>query len=337
MSKKIAVTGGAGYIGSHTLVDLIDSGYDVISIDNLSRGYAEAINGVSKITGRSIKNYEIDLCDLEQTKKIFEENRDIVGVIHFAAYKSVPESVHQPLLYFRNNISSLLNILECIQEFGIKHFVFSSSCSVYGNAKELPVVETTPFGIAESPYARTKQIGEMMCQDFAKANPEKNIILLRYFNPAGTHPSCEIGDMNKVPENVVPIITQTAIGIRESMHVFGDDYDTRDGTCIRDYIHVMDIAHAHTLAIEYCEEHPNVGMDIFNLGTGDGVTVLELLNAFEKTNQLKLNYKIGARRPGDVEKIYANNEKAKTVLRWELKYTLEDMMKTAWEWQKKIK
>lgn len=335
--KKILVTGGCGYIGSHTLTDLIENGYEVISVDDLSRGSDRLIHGASKITEQLIKNYKVDLCNLEDTRAIFEENKDIVGIIHFAAYKSVGESVGSPLLYFRNNITSLLNILHCAREYSVKNIVFSSSCSVYGNAEELPVSETTPLKPVESPYARTKVFGEEICADFINANPEHKVILLRYFNPVGAHPSSLIGELNEKPENLVPVITQTAIGIRKSMSVFGNDYPTRDGSCIRDYIHVLDIANAHTKAIAKTIENAlPTNCEIFNLGTGKGVTVLELIKAFEQTSGIKLNYEIAPRRAGDVIAVYADNSKARQMLDWEIKYDINEMMKTAWDWEKKL-
>lgn len=333
MKKKVLVTGGAGYIGSHTLVDLIENGYEVVSIDDLSRGDQSALDGVESITGQKVSQYQVNLCDLEKTKTVFEEHPDITGVIHFAAFKSVPESVSSPLEYYHNNLTGLNNILSLVKEFQIPHFVFSSSCSVYGNTDVLPVTEDTPFGEAESPYARTKQMGEFICRDFAKAYSGTNVILLRYFNPAGAHPTAIIGDTNKMPENIVPIITQTAKGIRPSMQIYGNDYPTKDGTCVRDYIHVMDIAHAHTLAIEYANQNKDISVEVFNLGTGQGVSVQELLHSFEKATQVSLNYTVGPRRAGDVIEIYANNEKAKAKLNWHIKYTLEDMMTSAWLWQ----
>jgi len=336
--SKILVTGGCGYIGSHTIVDLIDNGHEVISIDNLSRGFQELLLGVNAIIGKTIKNYNIDLCNLEDLGAVFEENPDIEGIIHFAAYKSVPESVEKPLLYFRNNLTSLLNILQCAKEYEVRHFVFSSSCSVYGNTDVLPVTESVPFQNAESPYARTKQMGENICEHFSVANPGFKIILLRYFNPVGAHESCLIGEYNEAPENLVPVITKTAIGIRPKMTVFGTDYDTRDGSCIRDYIHVSDIAHAHTLAInKSIEGSLDSDCEVFNLGTGNGVSVLELITAFEKTAHIKLNFEIGPRRPGDVISIYANSQKAKNKLGWKPKYDVDKMMETAWRWEKHLK
>lgn len=333
--NKILVTGGCGYIGGHTIVDLIQNGFDVISVDDLSRGSLKMLEGIEKITGKKVKNYKVDLCDLDDTEAIFLENPDLVGVIHFAAFKSVPESVGDPLLYFKNNFNSLINILQCAEEFDVDNFVFSSSCSVYGNTTALPVIEETPLPEPESPYARTKQVGEAICRDFTFTNKHFNTILLRYFNPVGAHPSAIIGEFQDLSESVVPVITQTAIGKRKEMTVFGSDYDTRDGSCVRDYIHVSDIASAHTKALQYIIDDRNKSnCEIFNLGTGNGVTVLELIKAFEKVSGQKLNYKIGPRRPGDVVEVYANNNKAKTLLGWETIHDLDAMMDTAWRWEK---
>ncbi|WP_109699733.1 UDP-glucose 4-epimerase GalE [Chitinophaga deserti] len=332
--QKVLVTGGCGYIGSHTIVDLINNGFDVVSVDSNIRSSTKLLEGVEKITGRKIRNYKVDLCNLEDTHAVFHENRDIVGVIHFAALKSVGESVNEPLFYFQNNLTSLINVLKCIKEFNVPNFVFSSSCSVYGNATELPVVESTPLGEAQSPYARTKQMGEQMIEDFARVNTA-NSILLRYFNPVGAHPSALIGELPiGKPDNLVPVITQTAIGKIPKLTVFGAKYNTRDGSCIRDYIHVMDIANAHTKALQYLIEKRNSSnLDVFNLGTGNGVTVLEAIQAFEKVSGLKLNYEMGPERPGDVIAIYANNSKAKTELGWDPQLTIEDSMRTAWQWE----
>jgi UDP-glucose 4-epimerase len=335
--SKILVTGGGGYIGSHTMVDLINNGYEVISIDNLSRGFMGLITGAGQITGKPIKNYKVDLCNLNDTGAVFEENKDIAGIIHFAAFKTVPESVQAPLSYFNNNINSLLNILQCAQEYNIPNIVFSSSCSVYGNTKQLPVKEETPFLEAESPYARTKQMGEQICKDFSRAYPLHNLILLRYFNPVGAHPSSLIGELNEQPENLVPVITQTAVGKRPSMTVFGSDYPTRDGSCIRDYIHVMDIAHAHTLAMNRSRESALAdNCSVFNLGTGKGITVLELIAAFERISGRKLNVVMGPRRAGDVIEIYANNTRAKEELGWVPQHDIDEMMRTAWKWEKRL-
>lgn len=336
--KKILVTGGCGYIGGHTIVDLIDNGFEVISVDDLSKGSLRMLHGIEKIVRKPVKNYRVNLCNLEDTQAIFIENPDIAGIIHFAAYKSVPESVDQPLKYYRNNVDSLVNILQCAQEYGVKYFVFSSSCSVYGNAQSLPVEETAPLAEPESPYARTKQIGEAMCRDITKTNRNFNAMLLRYFNPVGAHPTALIGELQEKPENLVPVITQTAIGKRKEMQVFGSDYPTRDGSCVRDYIHVMDIANAHTRALQYMLNGANQSRcEVFNLGTGNGVTVLELIRAFEKVSGQNLNYKNGGRRPGDVVEVYANNNKAKELLGWETKYDLDEMMDTAWRWEVELK
>jgi UDP-glucose 4-epimerase len=331
---KVLVTGGCGYIGSHTIVDLINNGFDVVSVDSNIRSSTQLLDGVEKITGKKIRNYKVDLCNLEDTHAVFHENRDIVGVIHFAALKTVPESVADPLFYFHNNLASLVNVLKCVKEFNIPNLVFSSSCSVYGNATELPVVEATPLKEAQSPYARTKQMGEQMIQDYSRVNDTQSI-LLRYFNPVGAHPSALIGELPLGrPDNLVPVITQTAIGKIPKLTVFGHDYDTRDGSCIRDYIHVMDIANAHTKALQYLLDQKNTdNCEIFNLGTGNGVTVLEAIKAFEKISGVKLNYELGPRRPGDVIAIYANNNKAKQLLGWEPNIGIEDMMRTAWQWE----
>jgi UDP-glucose 4-epimerase len=336
--KKILVTGGSGFIGSHTIVDLIENGFEVISIDNNSRSNPRMLEGVKKITGSAVKNYKVNLCNYDDTCAVFQENDDISGIIHFAAYKSVGESVELPLMYFENNLLSVINLLKCVQEFNIPYFVFSSSCTVYGNADEIPVTELTPPKPAESPYGYTKQMGEQIINEFSKATTAK-CILLRYFNPVGAHPSGIIGELPVGrPENLVPAITQTAIGKLPKMHVWGDDYPTRDGSCIRDYIHVCDIAHAHTLALQFLIEKKSAKKcEVFNLGTGNGVTVLEAIKAFEKVSGVKLNYSIGQRRPGDVIAIYANNDLAKKQLGWVPKFSLEEMMATAWKWEQKLK
>jgi UDP-glucose 4-epimerase len=336
--KKILVTGGCGYIGSHTVVDLIENGFDVISIDDNSRSTTYLLDGIERITHKKLKNYKVDLKNFDETLAVFQENEDISGVIHFAAYKSVGESVQKPLDYFENNLISLINLLKCVKEFNISNFVFSSSCTVYGNPDEIPVTEESPIKKAESPYGATKQMGEDIIRECAAAYGLTSI-LLRYFNPVGAHPSTQIGELPLgKPENLVPVITQTAIGKLPQMTVFGSDYPTRDGSCVRDYVHVCDIAHAHTLALQYLMEKKNkTNCDVFNLGTGKGVTVLELIKAFETVARRTLNYKIGPRRPGDVVAIYANNNKAIHDLGWQIKYDLPDMMKTAWDWEVKIK
>lgn len=335
---KILVTGGCGYIGSHTLVNLIENGYEVISVDNNSRSHASVLKGVEKITGRAVKNYKVDLCNFDDTFAIFQENEDISGIIHFAAFKAVGESVEKPLMYFENNLYSLINLLKCVQEFNTPWFVFSSSCTVYGNADEAVVTEETPPKPAASPYGYTKQMGEQILGEFRKAT-DTQVVLLRYFNPVGAHPSILIGEMPLgKPQNLVPAITQTAIGKLPKMTVFGNDYPTRDGSNIRDYVHVSDIAHAHTLAIQYLENGKNSSnCEIFNLGTGNGVTVLEAIRSFEKVSGVKLNYEIGPRRPGDVVAIYANNDKAKNILGWQPQFSLDQMMDTAWKWELRLK
>jgi UDP-glucose 4-epimerase len=336
--KKILVTGGCGYIGAHTIVDLIENGFEPISVDDNSRSTQSLLKGIENITGKEVKNYKVDLCNFDDTHAIFQENPDIQGIIHFAAFKAVGESVEKPLLYFENNLVSLVNILKCVKEFNVPYFIFSSSCTVYGNPDEIPVTEKTPMKPPESPYGATKQMGEQIVSMSLK-NLSTSSILLRYFNPVGAHPSAEIGEIPLgAPANLVPAVTQTAIGKLPQMKVFGDDYPTRDGSCVRDYIHVMDIAHAHTLALTYLIDKKNKEQcEIFNLGTGNGVTVLEAIKAFEKVSGVKLNYVIGPRRPGDVVAVYANNSLAVQELGWKLKYNLDDMMATAWKWEQKLK
>lgn len=332
--QKVLVTGGCGYIGSHTIVDLINHGFEVVSVDSNIRSSTRLLEGVEKITGKKVRNYKVDLCNLEDTHAVFHENRDIVGVIHFAALKSVGESVNDPLYYFQNNLTSLVNVLKCIKEFNVPNFVFSSSCSVYGNTDALPVVEETPLGEAQSPYARTKQMGEQIIEDYSRVNNTQSI-LLRYFNPVGAHPSALIGELPLgKPDNLVPAITQVAIGKLPKLTVFGTNYPTRDGSCIRDYIHVMDIANAHTKALQYLLEKRNTeNCEVLNLGTGNGVTVMEAIRAFEKVSGLKLNYELGEARPGDVIAIYANNTKAREKLGWVPEAGIDEMMRTAWQWE----
>ena len=337
--KQILVTGGCGYIGSHTIVDLIENGYSVISVDNNSKSDAAILDGVKKITGIEIKNYTIDLCNFDETHAIFEENKNITGIIHFAAYKAVGESVENPLDYYYNNLNSLINILRCATAFNISNFVFSSSCTVYGNPLSIPVTENSPFQPASSPYGATKQMGEEIVQHAVAASSNMKACLLRYFNPVGAHPSIIIGELPiGKPQNLVPAITQTAIGKLPQMKVWGSNYDTRDGTCVRDYIHVCDIAHAHTLAIKTLEEKTAIKTcDVYNLGSGNGYTVLELIKTFEKVSGVLLNYVLAERREGDVIAIYANNKKANKELNWYPKYNADDMMRSAWEWEKKLK
>ncbi len=335
---KILVTGGMGYIGSHTIVDLINNGFDVVSADNFCRSTTSMQQSIEEIAGKKIINYNIDLTNLETTKNIFKNNSDIQGIIHFAAYKAVGESVENPQLYYHNNLFSLINILECVKTFKVPYFVFSSSCTVYGNPDTACVIEETPLKPAASPYGATKQMGEKIIEDFIASQKNNKAVLLRYFNPVGAHPSAKIGELPiGRPMNLVPAITQTAIGKLHQLTVHGNDYNTKDGSCVRDYIHVCDIANAHTLALQYLIANKNNNnCEVFNLGTGNGVTVLEVIKAFEEVTQQKLNYTIGAKRSGDVEAIYANNNLAREVLGWNPQYNINDMMQTAWAWEQAI-
>ncbi|MEN9523080.1 MAG: UDP-glucose 4-epimerase GalE [Bacteroidota bacterium] len=336
--KKILVTGGCGYIGSHTLIDLIDNGFDVVSIDNNMRSNMSQLQTVEQITKRKIKNYNIDICIKTEVEKVFEEEKNIEGIIHFAALKSVPESVENPLLYYHNNLQSLIHMMQVAEKFNVQSFVFSSSCSVYGNADELPVTELTELRNAESPYGYTKQIGERIIHDFVKKNSSINFLLLRYFNPVGAHESALIGEVPfDKPNNLVPIITQTAIGKMKQLTVFGNDYPTRDGSCVRDYIHVMDLANAHTKSLQFLIDKKNeTNYDIINIGSGTGNTVLEAIKAFEEVSGIKLNYQIGGRREGDTIAVYADITKAKTLLGWVPKRDLKTMMLTSWNWEKQM-
>ncbi|MEP5612426.1 MAG: UDP-glucose 4-epimerase GalE [Cyclobacteriaceae bacterium] len=332
---KVLVTGGLGFIGSHTCVELLQLNQEIVIADNLSNSSIEVLDGIAKITGKTPDFVELDLTNLTKTKELFN-SFDIDAIIHFAASKAVGESVEQPLLYYRNNLNSLINLLELSQEFGVSKFVFSSSCTVYGEPDQLPVSENTPVKQAESPYGNTKQIGEEIISDFVKAHTRTKAISLRYFNPIGAHDTSLIGELPLgVPANLVPYITQTAVGIRESLSVYGGDYETQDGTCVRDYIHVVDLAKAHIKALNYCDQMQE-SYDFFNVGTGSGSTVLQVINSFEKVSGQQLNYKIVNRRPGDIEKTYADTSKANSVLNWKAERDLDDMMKTAWEWQKTL-
>jgi UDP-glucose 4-epimerase len=332
----VIVTGGCGYIGSHTLVELIAAGYEPVSIDDNSRSSESILDGVERITGKRVRNHRIDLRDALLTEEVFSGNSGAVAVIHFAAYKTVPESVAKPLLYYDNNVNSLLNVLACAEKHRIPYFIFSSSCAVYGNAEQLPVTEETPFGEPECPYARTKQMGEHIVQDFAKVS-SAGFASLRYFNPVGAHPSGEIGEVPySQPDNLVPRICWTANGKLQELVVHGDDYDTRDGTCIRDYVHVSDIARAHVLAIDYLTKSPIATRQspvALNLGSGTGTTVLEAIRAFEQATGSKLPYRIGPRRPGDAAAVYSDNRKAEVTLGWRPERGIEEMMKTAWQWE----
>ena len=336
-TKTILITGGCGYIGSHTALDLLSKGYNVVSIDNLSRSKQFVPERIKTISGKDFINYRIDLRDLPKLRTVLHNHTDIVGIIHFAAFKSVGESVQKPLIYFDNNINSTINILRIAEEYAIPNFVFSSSCSVYGNTTELPVNENTPLSSPESPYGWTKLIAEQMIASHAKTS-NINFIALRYFNPVGAHESGKIGEIPFAePENLVPNITQTAIGKKGQFVINGSDYPTRDGSCIRDYVHVMDIAEAHTLALEFqMEGKQQKKFEVFNLGSGNGVSVLELIHSFESVSGTSLNYVLGTRREGDVIAIYADNKKAAVQLNWFAKRNLDQMMQSAWAWEQQL-
>ncbi|WP_282786898.1 UDP-glucose 4-epimerase GalE [Flavobacterium croceum] len=335
---KILVTGGLGFIGSHTVVELQNEGFEVIIIDNLSNSSIEVLNGIESITGKKPLFENIDLREKKAVQDFFKAHKTIAGIIHFAASKAVGESVENPLLYYENNINSIVYILQELTQLDNKNFIFSSSCTVYGQAQEMPITEQASVLPALSPYGNTKQIGEEIIQDVAKAT-ELNAILLRYFNPIGAHPTAEIGELPLgVPQNLVPFITQTAIGLREKLSVFGNDYPTPDGTAIRDYIHVVDLAKAHVIALKRLLEKQNATkVETFNLGTGTGSSVLEVITAFEKVSKQKLNYQIVARREGDITEAYADTEKANVILGWKAQFTLEDALDSAWKWEQKIR
>ncbi len=329
--KKILVTGGLGYIGSHTVVELQNDGYDVVVIDNLNNSSEQVKARIESITGKPFELLVGDVNDTVALQSLFNKH-SFDGVIHFAAYKAVGESVENPIMYYQNNVSGLISVLEAMNTFKVSNLIFSSSCTVYGAATDLPVTEDTLIQKAESPYGTTKILGEDIIQDFAKHKAFKSI-LLRYFNPVGAHPTAQIGELPLgVPSNLIPFVTQTAAGIRAQLTVYGDDYATIDGTCIRDYIHVVDLAKAHVKALNYADEM-NKSVDVFNVGTGNGTTVLEVIRAFENINGIKLNYKIGPRRPGDIEQIWADTTKVSEALGWKPQYGVEDMMKHAWAWQ----
>jgi UDP-glucose 4-epimerase len=336
--KKILVTGGTGYIGSHTVVELINDGFEVVIVDDLSNSQVEVLDGIEKITGTRPAFHNFDLCDEKELNQFFDQHRDISGIIHFAASKAVGESVEKPLLYYRNNLFSLVFLLESMKRLNIPDIVFSSSCTVYGQPDKLPVTEHTPFKPAESPYGNTKQICEEILRDICRVTPGINAISLRYFNPVGAHDSALIGELPRgVPNNLVPFIAQTAAGIRKQLLVFGNDYNTPDGSAIRDYIHVVDLAIAHVIAVKRlaAKKHKS-NYEFFNIGTGRGMSVLEVIETFEKVNDLKLNYKIVERRQGDVEKIYADTSLANHELGWNATRTPEEMMHSAWKWQKYV-
>lgn len=335
----ILVTGGTGYIGSHTVVELLNAGYEVVIVDDLSNSESFVVERIEQITGKKPIFIEIDLKNQQKTLEVFEQYADIEAVIHFAAHKAVGESVQNPLKYYENNIGSLLNVLNAMNIHKKSNFVFSSSCTVYGQPEVLPVTESTPRLEAESPYGNTKKIAEDILRDYSFANESFKSIALRYFNPIGAHPSGLIGELPRgVPNNLVPFVTQTAYGIREQLSVFGDDYNTPDGTCIRDYINVVDLAKAHIVAIERLIKNQNkTNYEFFNIGTGKGSSVLEIVKSFEKANSLKLNYKIVGRRPGDVEKVWADTTLANNELGWKAEIGLEETLASAWKWEKNFR
>jgi UDP-glucose 4-epimerase len=335
---KILVTGGAGFIGSHTVVELHNAGFEPVIVDNLYNSNLNVLEGIKKITGREFPFYEIDCNDADKVRALFEKEK-FDGVIHFAAYKAVGESVEKPLNYYENNLISLLVLLRTMKEFNVDKFVFSSSCTVYGQPEKLPVTESTPRLPANSPYGNTKAIAEDIIRDHGHSGPGIKAISLRYFNPIGAHETSLIGELpNGVPSNLVPFITQTAAGLRKSLTVFGNDYNTPDGTCIRDFIHVVDLAKAHVKALDLLESQTVTNYyDVFNVGTGEGYTVLQLIDTFEEVNGVKLNYTIGPRREGDVEQIYAQSDKVNNVMKWRAEKTMANALRDAWNWQLKLK
>ena len=339
MKGKILVTGGTGYIGSHTVVELQNAGYEVVIIDNLSNSDKNVLDGIERITGIRPAFVEADCTDMKALRNLFETHKGINGIINFAASKAVGESVQKPLLYYRNNLNTLVNLLELMPEFGTKGIVFSSSCTVYGEPDENPVTEKAPIKKATSPYGNTKQISEEIITDYVTSGAPIKSVILRYFNPVGAHPSAEIGELpNGVPQNLIPFLTQTAIGIRKELSVFGNDYNTPDGSCIRDFINVVDLAKAHVTAMErMLEDKSDDKVEIFNLGTGVGLSVLQLINAFESATGVKVPHKIVGRRAGDIEKVWANPEKANKVLGWTATTPIEDTMRSAWNWQQRLR
>lgn len=339
MAEKILVTGGTGYIGSHTVVELQNAGYDVVIVDDLSNSSLDVLDNIQKISGIKPVFEQFNLSDREKTDDFFARQKGISAIIHFAAFKAVGESVEKPLNYYRNNLVSLINLLDCQVKYGVQNMVFSSSCTVYGQPDVLPVTEKTPRKDAESPYGNTKRVSEDILKDSIAAHPQLNGIALRYFNPIGAHPSALIGELPLgVPQNLVPFITQTAAGLRNELKVFGDDYNTPDGSAIRDYINVVDLAKAHVIAIERLLSGKNKSnYEIFNLGTGEGLSVLQVVTGFEKATGIKLNYKIVDRRPGDVEKIWADTKYANEELGWKAEKGLEETLLSAWNWEKKVR
>lgn len=341
MKETILVTGGTGFIGSHTTVELIQNGYNVVIVDNLSNSNASVVDGIEKITGVRPEFEKVDCCDYAAMENVFEKHKGISGIIHFAASKAVGESVQKPLLYYRNNINSLINLLELMPKYGVKGIIFSSSCTVYGqpSAENLPVTEEAPMQKALSPYGNTKQVNEEIIQDYIHSGAPIKSIILRYFNPIGSHPSALIGELpNGVPMNLIPFVTQTAIGIRKELKIFGNDYNTPDGTCIRDYIDIMDLAKAHVKAMErILNENGTDPVEVFNIGTGKGLSTLQIVEGFEKATGVKLNWHYAPRREGDIEKVWANPHKADTVLGWKASVDIEDTLRSAWKWQQKLR
>jgi len=339
MNDLILVTGGTGYIGSHTAVELINEGFDVVIVDNLSNSTVDSLDGIEKITGVRPPFEQFDLCDKPLVESFFAKYPRLKAIIHFAAFKAVGESVEEPLMYYRNNLISLINLLECMEQFKVPSIVFSSSCTVYGQPKELPVTENAPILPAESPYGNTKQICEEILRDSVRAKPALKVISLRYFNPIGAHPTALIGELPRgIPNNLVPFVTQTAAGLRGELMVFGDDYPTPDGSAVRDYINVTDLAKAHVKAISRLLHPDNkAGIEFFNLGTGRGTSVLEVVKTFEKVTGVRVNYKIVGRRAGDIVSVWADTTKANKVLGWKAGISLGDTLLSAWKWEKKLR
>ena len=340
MKQTILVTGGTGFIGSHTTVELQEAGYDVVIVDNLSNSKIEVLDGIEKITGIRPAFEEVNLEDKEATERVFQKYPNIEGIIHFAASKAVGESVEKPLMYYRNNVVSLINLLEMMPKYNLKGIIFSSSCTVYGqpNQENLPVTEDAPHQKATSPYGNTKEINEQIIYDYIHSGAAIKSIVLRYFNPIGAHPTAHIGELpNGVPNNLIPFVTQTAMGIREQLTIFGNDYSTEDGTCIRDYIYVVDLAKAHVAAMARVLDKETDKIEYFNIGTGSGNSTLEIVTTFEKATGVKVNWKFGPRREGDIEKIWGDCTKANTVLGWKADTPLEDVLASAWKWQQKLR
>ena len=340
MNQTILVTGGTGFIGSHTTVELQEAGYDVVIVDNLSNSKIEVLDGIEKITGKRPAFEQVDCCDFSALEAVFAKYPSICGIIHFTASKAVGESVEKPLLYYRNNLNSLINLLELMPKYDVKGIIFSSSCTVYGQPtkENLPVTEEAPIQKALSPYGNTKQINEEIIQDYIHSGAPIKSVILRYFNPIGAHPSALIGELPLgVPMNLIPFVTQTAIGIRKELKVFGNDYDTPDGTCIRDYIYVVDLAKAHVAAMTRVLEQETDPVEIFNIGTGRGLSTLEVVQGFEKATGVKLNWTFAPRREGDIEKVWGNVDKANKVLGWKADTPIEDVLASAWKWQEKLR